>query len=173
MELVVLVDENNKQIGVADKENVHTQNTPLHRGFSVFLFNSKKEILLTKRAANKKTFAAVWSNTVCGHPGPNEEVIIAAKRRMKDELGLIINDIKEISPYRYRFADRNGIVENEICPIMIAKSNAYPRPNPEEVEEWKWMLWSAFLDEANDFPDKYSPWCVEEARIVNRYLNKD
>lgn len=171
-ELVVLVDENNKQIGIADKNNVHSLNTPLHRGFSIFLFNSRKQILLTKRAASKKTFAAIWSNTVCGHPQPGEEIVTAAKRRLRDELGIITDEIKEIAPYRYRYADREGIWENEICPILIAKSNAYPVPNPMEIEDWQWLLWTSFLTETREYPDKYTPWCVEEARIVEKYLEK-
>ena len=67
MELVVLVDKNNKEIGTASKDTVHTVSTPLHRGFSLFLFNSRNEILLTKRSKSKKTFPGVWTNTVCGH----------------------------------------------------------------------------------------------------------
>ena len=87
MELVVLVDKNNKEIGTASKDTVHTVSTPLHRGFSLFLFNSRNEILLTKRSKSKKTFPGVWTNTVCGHL-PAGERVEAAKRRLNDELGL-------------------------------------------------------------------------------------
>lgn len=38
-ELVVLVDEENNIIGTMPKSEVHSANTPLHRAFSVFLFN--------------------------------------------------------------------------------------------------------------------------------------
>ncbi|MBI5465568.1 isopentenyl-diphosphate Delta-isomerase, partial [Candidatus Gottesmanbacteria bacterium] len=88
MELVVLVDEENRQIGTADKDGIHTQSTPLHRGFSLFLFNSKNELLLTQRALNKQTFPGVWTNTVCGHPGPGESNVDAARRRLYKELGI-------------------------------------------------------------------------------------
>ena len=88
MELVVLVDEQNNEIGTAPKETVHTDHTPLHRGFSLFVFNTKGDVLVTKRAVSKKTFSGVWTNTVCGHPGPGEDIVEAVKRRLKDELGL-------------------------------------------------------------------------------------
>ena len=114
MEQVVLVDDNNQEIGTADKATVHTANTPLHRGFSLFLFNSQKELLLTQRALTKKTFPGIWTNTVCGHPAPGETPVDAAKRRIREELGIIVQEVKEVAPYRYRFADQNGIVENEI-----------------------------------------------------------
>src|SRR3990167_8891323 len=88
MEEVVLVDEKNSVLGTAPKDAVHTKNTPLHRGFSLFLFNSKKELLLTKRAQSKKAFPGVWTNTVCGHPEPEESAVDAALRRLEQELGL-------------------------------------------------------------------------------------
>ncbi len=171
-ELVVLVDEQNREIGTAEKNAIHTVNTPLHRGLSVFLFNSQKQLLVSKRARHKKTFPGVWSNTVCGHPAPGEATLDAAKRRLKEELGLVVYEIEEVAPYRYRFADNTGIVENEICPIFIARSNAYPRPNPQEIEAWKWLPWTAFLQEVTSFPDKYSPWSREEAEIVDKYLKE-
>ncbi len=168
-ELVVLVDEHNKALGTAEKSAVHTTDTPLHRGFSLFLFNSKNELLLTKRAKHKKTFPGVWTNTVCGHPGPEERVVVAAKRRLNQELGIRNQDIKdlhEVAPYRYRFADRNGIVENEICPILIAYADADPKPNEEEIEGWKWIRWEEFLKEIERNPAAYSPWCREEAALI-------
>jgi isopentenyl-diphosphate delta-isomerase type 1 len=171
-ELVVLVDENNNQIDVREKNSVHTTDTPLHRGFSLFLFNSRKEILLTQRVDSKKTFPGYWSNTVCGHPVPNETVIDAAKRRLKQELGITASEIKEIIQYRYRFADKNGIVENEICPIIYAKSNAYPAMNPMEVKNYQWMKWSVFLAEIDSSSEKYTPWSREEAVLVEEYFRK-
>jgi len=68
VEKVVLVDEENNVLGTTDKSTVHTANTPLHRGFSAFIFNSKQEILLQQRSKYKKTWPLVWSNSCCGHP---------------------------------------------------------------------------------------------------------
>ncbi len=168
MELVVLVDEQNNVLGTKPKDEIHTTDTPLHRGFSLFIFNSKKELLLTRRADTKKTFPGVWTNTVCGHPLPDETPEAAAGRRLKDELGITSSDITLVSPYRYRFADKNGIVENEICPILVGHSDEDPQSNPEEVSEWKWVPWKEFLTEVQNFPDKYSSWCVEEAEILKK-----
>lgn len=165
-ELVVLVDKDNNPIGTADKDTVHTKDTPLHRAFSLFLLNSKNQVLLTKRASSKKTFPGVWTNTVCGHLAPEESVVGAAIRRLKDELGITVEHIEEVAPYRYRFADQNGIVENEICPICICQHDGDPIPNPLEVEEWRWMDWNIFLREANNNPMAYSPWSVAEAKVL-------
>ncbi|RJR15824.1 isopentenyl-diphosphate Delta-isomerase [Candidatus Microgenomates bacterium] len=166
MEQVILVDEFNKEIGVADKATVHTSNTPLHRAFSLFLFDPHHQLLVTQRALTKKTFAGVWSNTMCGHVSPGETTVEAAHRRLKQELGITASEIIEVAPYRYRFADQNGIVENEICPILVAYSFAYPRPNYAEIAAWRWMPWVAFLAEIRSNPKTYSPWCIEEAQIL-------
>lgn len=172
MELVVLVDEQNNVLGTAPKDEVHTQNTPLHRAFSLFVFNSKKQVLLTKRSLSKKTFPGVWTNAVCGHPAPNESEVDAAKRRLKVELGIKGSDLKGsqgltlVSDYRYRFADKNGIVENEICPILVGFTDNDPTPNHSEVSDWKWMDWREFLKEIKTNSNPYSPWCIEEAAII-------
>jgi isopentenyl-diphosphate delta-isomerase len=168
MELVVLVDEKNNEIGTAAKETVHSDHTPLHRGFSLFLFNNNQELLLTRRADTKKTFPGVWTNTVCGHPAPGEDVVDAAKRRLKDELGLTVKTIKVISPYQYSCTDKNGIMENEICPILVGHANKDPNPIPDEVSAWKWMPWKEFLSEMKLNPETYSPWCIEEAAILQQ-----
>lgn len=171
MEQVVLVDDDNNQIGVADKATVHSANTPLHRGFSVFIINSKKELLITQRAHSKKTFPGVWSNTVCGHPLPDEAIETAALRRLKDELGLNINKVKIVAPYRYRFADQNGIVENEICPVLIGFTDNNPTPNAQEIANWRWIKWDDFLQEIAVNPTQYSPWSREETQLILRYLS--
>ena len=167
-ELVVLVDEKNTPIGTQTKDRVHTKTTPLHRAFSLFLFNSKKQLLITQRALNKKTFPGVWTNSVCGHVSPGEAAFDAVKRRVRDELHMTATDIKEAAPYRYRFADKNGIVENEICPIFIGLTNEDPKPSKSEVEAWKWIDWNEFLKTIKEHPGTYSPWSEEEAVILSR-----
>lgn len=166
MEQVILVDKDNNQIGVFDKETVHTQNTPLHRAFSLFLFNSKKQLLVTQRAFSKKTFPGVWTNSVCGHVSPGEETLDAVKRRVRDELHIAATDIQEVAPYRYRFTDQNGIVENEICPIFIGFTIQDPHPSTSEVQSWKWVTWKEFLEVIRLHPGTYSPWSEEEAVIL-------
>ena len=165
-ELVVLVDDQNNPIGTAPKNTVHTKDTPLHRAFSLFLFNSTNQLLVTKRASTKKTFAGVWTNTVCGHLSPDETTIAAATRRLDEELGITGVIIKEVAPYRYRFQDQHGIIENEICPILVGYFDGDPVPKAGEVDAWRWMDWQTFLDESTVAGGIYSPWCKEEARIL-------
>jgi len=169
MEQVVLVDEKNNPIGTAEKDTVHTKHTPLHRGFSLFLFNTRGQVLITQRSWSKKAFPGVWPNAVCGHPKPNERAVDAAVRRLKDELGIDVNDVKklcEVAPYRYRFVDANGIIENEICPILVGVYEKDPVVHSDEVAGWQWINWKQFLKNTSEESPVYSPWCIEEAKIL-------
>ncbi|MDH3527999.1 MAG: isopentenyl-diphosphate Delta-isomerase [Acidobacteriota bacterium] len=166
-EMVVLVDEENRPIGTAPKLPVHTQETPLHRAFSVFLFNRKGELLLQRRAEHKKTWGGVWSNSCCGHVMLHEPVRRAAKRRLKYELGIKGVELTNVLPdYRYR-AEKDGIVENEICPVLVGFADADPVINPDEVDSCDWISWEEFLKEAADPDTRFSPWAVEEARLLS------
>lgn len=165
-EYVVLVTSKNKVIGTAPKLEAHNQNTPLHRGFSLFLFNKKGDILLQQRSAKKKTWSLVWSNSCCGHPLLDESNTDAARRRLRFELGLKQSTILEVLPdFSYR-AEKNGVVENEICPVLIGFSRQEPRINRDEVETTKWIYWKEFLKEIDNNPTNYSPWCIKEASLL-------
>ncbi len=167
-EYVVLVDEKNNPVGTMEKNLVHSDHTPLHRGFSVFLFNAKKELLLQQRGHLKKTWPLTWSNSCCGHPASKESIITAAKRRLHFELGITHATITTILPhYRYRYKQQ-GVVENEICPVMIATTIQVAKPNPDEVESIKWFSWQNWLKEIKTHPDVYSEWSIEETTLLNK-----
>lgn len=165
-EYVVLVDKNNKVLGTSPKLTTHNTNTPLHRGFSVFLFNSKGKLLLQQRSRKKKTWPLIWSNSVCGHPMLNETNPDAAKRRLQFELGLNLSSVRVILPdFSYK-AQMNGIVENELCPVMVVFTNEKPKPNINEVESIRWINWQEFVNDVKKNPGKYSIWCEEETKLL-------
>jgi isopentenyl-diphosphate Delta-isomerase len=165
-ELVVLINQHNEPIGTMAKHLVHSAQTPLHRGFSVFLFNNRQEVLLQQRSGNKITWPKVWSNSCCGHPHLGETSQEAARRRLYHELGLIAASLEVIEDnFRYK-AEMNGIVEHEICPILVGKTNEQVTPNPSEVEQIKWVDWETFVTQISQDPTHYSPWCVEEVKVL-------
>lgn len=166
-ERVVLVDEHNQPIGTAPKDQVHSAHTPLHRAFSVFLFNPAGLLLLQQRSFHKKTWPGEWSNSCCGHPLPGESIEEAARRRLALELGLYEVDLQIALPdYRYR-AEKDGVVENEICPVLIGFTGQSPRPNPEEVAAVEWVDWETFLAAIKNGTRALSPWCREEALLLH------
>lgn len=167
VETVVLVDEDDRVVGTMPKADVHGLRTPLHRGFSCYIFRAAdRHLLIQQRSAKKKTWPLVWSNSCCGHPGPSESTIEAARRRIGYELGLVPVLLQEVAAYRYCFT-REGIMENEICPIIVGIIDEEPRTHPEEVERISWIRWDAFLDDIAQRPHVYSEWCIEQARILS------
>src|SRR5215469_14055403 len=155
-ELVVLVDDNNEEIGTMPKLEAHNADTPLHRAFSCYVFNKDGKFLLTQRALSKKVFPGMWTNSCCGHPGQGEKTEDAIKRRLEFELGLEPVSLKVVLPnFRYR-AVMDGIVENEICPVYIATVSKEPKPNPAEVEAYEWVEWKTFMKRIKKTPKKYS-----------------
>ena len=163
---VVLVNERNEVLGTAPKATVHTANTPLHRGFSVFLFNDKGELLLQQRSLTKKTWPGVWSNSCCGHPRLGEEIEDAARRRVMEELGLSNIKLIEVLPdYRYRY-QHNGVVEYELCPVFVGITKQHPRLNKKEVSAMKWVAWTQFVSSTIINSPEYSHWALEISQLL-------
>lgn len=167
-DMVVLVDENNVPIATARKLPTHDADTPLHRAFSVFIFSEEGELLLQQRAGSKKTWPLVWSNSCCGHVMLHETTADAARRRVKFELGLTGIRLKCILPdFRYR-AEKDGVVENEICPVFVGFTTREPRPNADEVEATQWLPWATFVIESSRAENVLSPWATQEAMLLSR-----
>lgn len=167
-ELIVLVDDDGQQIGTMPKPQVHHGDTPLHRAFSAYLLADDGRLLVTRRALSKQTFPGMWTNTVCGHPGPGEDDADAIARRALFELGLGVADLRPAVPgYRYR-AEFQGVVENEICPVYLGRFTGSPAPDPTEVEEWELLDWAAFRARQDAEGDAWSPWCREQARLIEQ-----
>ncbi len=167
-EFVVLVDEQNNILGTMPKGAVHHARTALHRAFSSFIFRaSDKQLLLQQRSGKKTTWPLMWSNSCCGHPGLGESNLDAARRRLKYELGLEPTLLEEVAPYRYCFT-KDGTMENEICPILVGIVEHEPVINRDEVEAVRWMEWKAFLEAIERNPKRYSEWCIEQVRILEK-----
>lgn len=162
-ELVVLVDDNGTEIGHAPKSEVHTTNTPLHLAFSLHLFNDAGDVLITRRALGKKTWPGVWTNAVCGHPGPGESTEDAIRRRVADELGASTTLLRCVLPdFRYRAVDASGIVENEICPVYVGKVVGDLTPVADEVSQWQWAAPHHIAAAVQATPFAFSPWLVSQ-----------
>ena len=161
MESVVLVDETGSARGTAAKAAVHHAQTPLHLAFSCYLFNDAGQFLLTRRAESKRTWPGAWTNTCCGHPLPGEPLTDSVRRRLRAELGISAADVVLILPrFRYRARMANGTLENEVCPVYAAYSDAAPAPDPEEVAEIRWVDWDRFCDAVRTGQQSISPWCA-------------
>ncbi|GAA1155594.1 isopentenyl-diphosphate Delta-isomerase [Nesterenkonia sandarakina] len=162
-EHVVLLSEAGAPVGSAPKATVHTAETPLHLGFSCYLFDAAGRLLLTRRALSKTTWPGVWTNSFCGHPGMGEELTEAVRRRARDELGAELTEIRPLLPeFRYRAVDASGVVENEICPVFTAVLDSELTPADAEVSQWQWVDAEALKRAVAEAPYAFSPWMVEQ-----------
>ncbi|NMH81648.1 isopentenyl-diphosphate Delta-isomerase [Pseudonocardia xinjiangensis] len=166
-EQVVLLDEDGRPIGVADKATVHSASTPLHLAFSCYGFDASGRLLVTRRARDKRTFPGVRTNTCCGHPAPGEAPEDAVRRRLADELGMGAEDLRLVLPdFAYR-ASSGGVEENELCPVFVCTLVGEPRPQPAEVDSWEWCSWESFVSDARAAGSDVSPWARLQAPLLD------
>ena len=161
-ESVVLLDEEGRAVGTADKWTVHDADTPLHLAFSCYLFDADGSVLVTRRATHKTTWPGVWTNSCCGHPAPGEPIADAVRRRVGQELGVVLDRVELVLPrFRYR-AVMDGVVENEMCPVFVATTSDVVRPDPDEVAEVLWEPWAEWRRAVLAGERDVSPWCRDQ-----------
>ncbi|MGG7466564.1 isopentenyl-diphosphate Delta-isomerase [Plantibacter sp. YIM 135347] len=170
-ELVVLLAEDGAPIGTAAKATVHTTSTPLHLAFSCHVLGPDGRLLVTRRSLGKRAWPGVWTNSFCGHPGPGEPPEDAIHRRAAAELGITVTKVETALPdFRYRAVDASGIVEYEICPVSIARTDDDPMANPDEVAEWAWVDPGALLEAIERTPFAFSPWLTLQLPLLRDRL---
>jgi isopentenyl-diphosphate delta-isomerase len=168
-ELVVLLDEEGRAVGTRDKVTVHHGATPLHLAFSAYLFDPDGALLVTQRAPSKATFPGVWTNSVCGHPGPGEALESAARRRALDELGVTVGELRLVLPEFAYVAEMAGVVENERCPVFAAVLSGRELDlDPAEVGGAEWVPWSTFASDVLAGRRPVSSWCREQVEQLVR-----
>lgn len=155
-ELVILVNENDEQIGLMPKMEAH-EKAVLHRAFSVFIFNKKNELMLQQRAAHKYHSPLLWANTCCSHQRDGETNIEAGKRRLQEEMGFV-TDLEDTISFIYKAPFDNGLTEHEFDHVLIGKYEDAPTINPDEVAAWKWMPLEDVKADILKQPELYTAW---------------
>jgi len=157
-EFLILVDEHDKPWGKLEKDQVH-QLGLLHRAFSVFIFNTKGELLLQQRAEGKYHSAGLWTNTCCSHPRFGEDLKEAVARRLEEEMGLTC-ETKFIFSFIYKSKFENGLTEHEFDHVYYGVTDDKPQPNPSEVSHWKYMTLDALEKDISSNPASYTVWLL-------------
>ena len=155
-ENVILVNENDEQIGLMPKLEAH-EKAVLHRAFSVFILNNNNEIMLQQRACHKYHSPLLWTNTCCSHQREGETNIEAGTRRLREEMGFV-TELKELFHFIYKAPFDNGLTEHELDHVMIGYYNEEPIINKDEVESWKWVLIENVKKDMSQNPDIYTVW---------------
>lgn len=153
---VILVNENDEQVGVMEKMEAHRR-ALLHRAFSVFIFNHKGEMLLQQRAASKYHSAGLWSNACCSHPAPGEDTLSAARRRTIEELGIDIPLEKQFH-FTYRAEFDNGLTEYEFDHVFTGFFNNSPDYNKNEVQDCCYKSMLEIKESLKTHPRIFTEW---------------
>lgn len=160
---VVTCDDAGRRIGTVARAEVHTTDTPLHLAFSCYLLDAEDRLLVTRRALVKRTWPGVWTNSFCGHLRWTESTEQSVVRHAAHELGAEVAGIEPVLPdFRYRAVDASGIVENEICPVYVARVVGGVAPNPDEVSEHVWAPADQVRAAVAATPWAFSPWMVRQ-----------
>jgi len=167
---IALVDEQDNIIGYGDKLKVHQEGT-LHRAFSVVVINEKGQWLLHRRALVKYHSPGVWTNTCCSHLTQGEIMQEASRNRLLSEMG-ISAQTEFVDSFQYRAEFENGLIENEIDHVYIARWEGEPDPDPDEVMDWKWCFPNEIEEDLNARPKEYSAWFPMVYDLLKPILSK-
>lgn len=153
---IILVDEHDKEVGVAGKMEVHQEGL-LHRAFSVFVFDQQGRLLLQQRAPGKYHSPGLWTNTCCSHPLPGENTGKAALRRLKEEMGFE-TPLAEIFSFIYKAGFENGLTEHEFDHVFAGEYEGPVHPAKEEVSDYKYLHLYKISKMLKETPEQFTPW---------------
>jgi isopentenyl-diphosphate delta-isomerase len=169
-EHVILVDENDHEIGVCEKIAAHENGGRLHRAFSVFVFHPDGRLMLQQRALAKYHFGGLWTNTCCSHPRPGETSEAAATRRLQEEMGFVVA-LREAGTFLYRATDaKTGLTEHEYDHIFVGTFDGEPNLNPGEVMAWEWRTIAEIQCDLTAHPERFTPWFPLALRAAFSHL---
>lgn len=156
MEQLILVNELDEMVGTMEKMEAH-QKAMLHRAFSIFIFNSKGELLLQQRAEQKYHCGGLWTNTCCSHPRPEEETSAAALRRLQEEMGFTTS-LKKVFDFVYKAPFSNGLTEYEFDHVFFGQYDGELQPNPREVAAVRYLKVDTIQSMMEEEPKLFTPW---------------
>ena len=169
-EKVILVDKNDNQVGLMPKLEAHEKGV-LHRAFSIFIFNSKYELLLQRRASSKYHSGGLWTNTCCSHPREGEDILDAANRRLDEEMG-IKTSLRKVYDFIYKAELDNQLIEHEFDHVFYGVCDNDPILNKDEAEDFKWVDMETLNNDIIKNEDNYTVWFKIAFEYFYNYLKK-
>jgi isopentenyl-diphosphate delta-isomerase len=167
---VILVNELDEEIGTMEKTEAHRKGV-LHRAFSVFIFNSKGQMLLHQRAIDKYHSGGLWTNACCSHPRPGEDTLQAAKRRLMEEMGFSVS-LSKIFDFVYETSFENGLTEHEFDHVFAGHYDGPIHINSEEVMDYCFKDIREVSQSLKIEPEKYTTWFRLAYPVIEKWWNE-
>lgn len=157
---VVLVDQDDNQVGLMEIWQAHQNPGVLHRAVSALVINQDKQILLQQRSGSKPLWPLFWSNSFCTHPFPGEPYLDCLVRRGREEMGLELDvaNAKLIYKLVYQADYNSQLSEHESTAVMLVTYSGDVVPNPKEAADYRWVSWVKLQTQIKDDPDVFTPW---------------
>ncbi|MFN8253157.1 MAG: isopentenyl-diphosphate Delta-isomerase [Ferruginibacter sp.] len=168
LEKLILVNEQDTPVGTAEKMKAH-QEALLHRAFSVFIFNSRGEMLLQQRAVKKYHSGGLWTNACCSHPYEGQDTRAAAEKRLQEEMGFT-TPLSKAFEFVYKAPFENGLTEYEYDHVFVATYEGPVNPHPEEVMDFCYMDMDAIRTSIASHPQRYTEWFKIAFPKLEHYL---
>jgi isopentenyl-diphosphate delta-isomerase len=166
-EQLVLVDADDCERGYMLKSDAHEGRGTLHRAFSLFIFNSRGELLLQQRAPGKRLWPGFWSNTCCSHPRKGETMETATERRLFEEIGFRA-PLRYLFKFEYQAQYDDTGAEHELCWVYAGRSDAAPHTNANEIAAVRYVAPAALTQEMAEAPERFTPWFKMEWSRIQR-----
>jgi len=168
-EELILVNEDDENIGFLSKAACHNGKGILHRAFSIFLFDEKNRLLLQQRSTSKRLWGGFWSNSCCSHPRRGEDLEEALHRRLKEELGMN-SDLQHLFTFSYHALFQDLGAEREMCSVWAGRASTTPNPNMAEIQDLRWISVAEMNSEISSRPEVFTPWFLEEwPRVLQNF----
>ncbi|MFB9908680.1 isopentenyl-diphosphate Delta-isomerase [Allokutzneria oryzae] len=168
--IVELVDARGTTLGECSVEEAHQPPGRLHRAFSIMLFDARDRVLLQRRALSKSRFPGLWANTCCSHPAAGEDVAESAAKRLDEEMGLHVGQLREVGTFVYQALDGHGAAEHEFDHVLLGEldSSVPLTPDRTEIEELAWLPYADLVTDAAARPERYAPWVPGVIELIER-----
>ena len=168
MNKLILVDENDVPLGTVEKMEAH-EKALLHRAFSVFIFNSKGEMLLQQRAIDKYHSGGLWTNACCSHPYSEQDIKAAAEKRLEEEMGFS-TPLAKAFEFVYKAGFDNGLTEHEYDHVFTGIYDGAITPDKEEVNDFCFKSLAAIKESLRLHPEQYTVWFKIAFPKMENYL---
>ena len=155
-EILILVDDNDNEIGTDTREACHAGKGKRHRAYTALLFHNGR-MLLQQRSKKKLLWPGTWDVSFTSHVYPGETYQQAARRRALEELGAKVGELKDVHSFVY-FAPQGDNAENEFCRVLVGDFDGKIRPNADEMMSVKWARLAEVKSDLGRHQDSYTPW---------------